>query len=195
MKTTLKLALAFATLALSALAARAQAPDLSHIDTGLTPATDAPGLGLRDTFKLALAPQIGFELSNTPSMSRKALPAAVLVSTGCSVARNATPRPFVDNVLQVLQRPRETVDAGNNQGVAWLNEVEQHLQFGAPVAPIAAFLLSTDHAAPRRPQRPPLHGEILVQRGDARVAVGRHFVPIGSRPENRNVSVCRKQSY
>ena len=27
-------------------------------------------------------------------MSRKALPAAVPVSTGCSVARNATPRPF-----------------------------------------------------------------------------------------------------
>jgi hypothetical protein len=33
----------------------------------------------------------------------------------------------VDNVLQILQRARETVDAGDNQGVAWLHEVEQHL--------------------------------------------------------------------
>jgi hypothetical protein len=29
--------------------------------------------------------------ANTASMSRKALPAAVLVSIGCSIARNATP--------------------------------------------------------------------------------------------------------
>jgi hypothetical protein len=44
-------------------------------------------------------------------------------------------------------------------------------------------------------QRLALHGEILVKRGDACVAVEGHFIPIASktRPENRNVSECRKQ--
>jgi hypothetical protein len=40
----------------------AQAPDLGDINAGLAPAIDSPGLGLRDTFKLTLASQIGLEL-------------------------------------------------------------------------------------------------------------------------------------
>jgi hypothetical protein len=41
-------------------------------------------------------------------MSRNAFPAAVPVSTGCSVAFSATPRAFqlVHDVLEVLQRTR-----------------------------------------------------------------------------------------
>ena len=175
----------------------AQATDLGHVDTGLTPAVDAPGLGLRDTFNLALAPKIHFEFSKHAQHVEEGL-----AGGGSGVdrlfgrtQRDASAPEFVDNVLQVLQRARETVDAGDNQGVAWLNEVEQHLQFGAAVAPVATFLFRTDHPASGRAQRLPLHGKVLVQRRDVCVAVGRHFVPIGSRPENRNVSECCKQPY
>jgi hypothetical protein len=38
--------------------------------------------------------------------------------------RDASALELVDNVPQVLQRPREMVDASDNQGVTWLNVVE-----------------------------------------------------------------------
>jgi hypothetical protein len=52
---------------------------------------DASGLGLRDALKLSLATKVLSNSANTPSMSRKHLPAAVLVSIGCSVALSAAP--------------------------------------------------------------------------------------------------------
>jgi len=68
----------------------------------------------------------------------------------------------VDNILQVLQRARETIDTSDDQGVAGLHKVEQHLQLGAPVASAAACLLGTHHAASGRSQCLPLQGEVLV---------------------------------
>jgi hypothetical protein len=54
---------------------------------------------LRDTFELALTPDVGLEPANTPSMSRNALPAAVLVSIGCSVALRLAPLPFTARTI------------------------------------------------------------------------------------------------
>ena len=52
---------------------------------------NAPRLCCRNTFGLPFLPNS----ANTPSMSRKAFPAAVPVSIGCSVARKVTRRlPF-----------------------------------------------------------------------------------------------------
>ena len=74
--------------------------------------------------------------ANTPSRSRNALPAAVAVSTGCSVAFSLAPFAFqlVHDVLQVLHRSGEPVDASDHQCVAVIQEIEQHLELGAPVA-------------------------------------------------------------
>jgi hypothetical protein len=55
--------------------------------------------------------------ANTPSISRKHLPAASEVSIGCSVAFKATPRQ--DDVLQIAQGAGEPVDSGDHQGVAF----------------------------------------------------------------------------
>jgi hypothetical protein len=43
--------------------------------------------------ELALASKVRLELGEHPSMSRNALPAAVEVSIGCSVALRVAPRP------------------------------------------------------------------------------------------------------
>ena len=42
----------------------------------------------------------------------------------------------------------------NNQGVAWLHEVEQHLQLGSPVAAGTAGLLCTNDTAAGRLEGP-----------------------------------------
>ena len=67
-----------------------------------------PGLGLGDTFKLTLAPQVGSNSAKTPSISRKHFPAAVLVSIGCSVALRlrALGLKGADDVLQIADRAR-----------------------------------------------------------------------------------------
>ena len=98
------------------------------------------------------------------------------VSTGCSVAFSATPLglQLVHDVLQVLQRARQAIDAGDDERVAGAQEVEQHLQFAAAVAARAARLLGADHLAPRRFQRGALDREVLVEGGDAGVTVKGH---------------------
>ena len=53
---------------------------------------DSARLRIRYSFELALAAQVDFELCEHASISRKHLPAAVLVSIGCSVAFKAAPR-------------------------------------------------------------------------------------------------------
>ena len=80
------------------------------------------------------------------------MPAAVPVSTGCSVAFRATPSglELVHDVLEVLQRARQTIDAGDDERVAGAQKVEQHLQLGAAVAARATGLLGTNYLAARR---------------------------------------------
>jgi hypothetical protein len=58
---------------------------------------------------------------------------------------------FVHDVLEILQRARQTVDAGDDdERVAGTQKVEQHLQLGAAIATRAAGFLRTDHLAASR---------------------------------------------
>ena len=61
-----------------------------RVDLRLATLIDPARLGCGNSFRLAFLPQVGFELGEAPSMSRKAFPAAVPVSIGCSVARKTT---------------------------------------------------------------------------------------------------------
>ena len=97
------------------------------------------------------------------------------------------------DVLQVIHRAGEAIDAGYNQGVTGLHEVEQHLQLGPPVAAGTARLLGANDIAARRLEGRTLGREILIDGADACVAVGGHFVPKGSRPRNVVVRGRRKQ--
>jgi len=74
---------------------------------------------------------------------------------------------LVHDVLQVFERPGEPVDARDHQGVALAQEIEQHLQFGAPVATSAGGLLRTDDIAAGGFQDHALECEVLVDRADA----------------------------
>ena len=119
------------------------------------------------------------------------MPAAVPVSIGCSVAfkRDAAGLELVHDVLEVLQRARQTVDAGDDEGVAGAQEVEQHLQFAAAVAAGAARRLGPDHLAAGRLERGALDRQVLVEGRDPGVAVAGH------RGVNRLVSVWTLPSY
>jgi hypothetical protein len=61
----------------------------------LTAFVDSRSLGLGDALKLALAPQVRLEFREDAQHSRKHLPAAVLVSIGCSVAFIDAPRALM----------------------------------------------------------------------------------------------------
>jgi hypothetical protein len=76
-------------------------------------------------------------------MSRKHLPAAVLVSIGCSVAFNAAPRARTnaDDVLQVPDAARQAVDPRDHEHVALAEEIEHGPQFLPAVRRGAAALL------------------------------------------------------
>ena len=108
------------------------------------------------------------------------MPAAVLVSIGCSVARRATPRVF--SSCTVLHRAGQAVDACDDQRVTRLHEVEQHLQLGAPVAPAAAGFLGPDDGTASGLKRGPLQAQVLVDGGNTGVAIEWHEAgPILSR--------------
>jgi hypothetical protein len=94
-----------------------QTPYLDRVNAWLAPTIDARCLGLGDAFRLPLAPWLVSNSANTPSISRKHLPAAVLVSIGCSMAFSAAPFAFSapDDVLEVANAAREAVDAGGKR--------------------------------------------------------------------------------
>jgi hypothetical protein len=76
-----------------------------------------------------LAPQIGLELGEYAQHVEEG-PAgggARVDRLLGRTQRDASTLQLVNYVLQVLQRARETIDASNDQRVAWLHEVEQHL--------------------------------------------------------------------
>ncbi len=90
--------------------------------------------------------------ANTPCMSRKALPAAVLVATGCSVAHNASPQPLslrTKYCRSFNDRARRLMRVTNR------------------VSPAERSRAASAIRCARRSQRPPLQGEILVQRQEA----------------------------
>ncbi len=115
------------------------------------------------------------------------MPAAVPVSTGCSVAQcHAAALQLVYDVLQVSHRADEAIDAGHNQGVSGLHEVEQHLQLSSPIAAGTAGLLSANDSAAGRLEGCTLDRKILVESADACVAVEGHFVQKGSSSSLKN---------
>ena len=71
--------------------------------------------------------------------------------------------------------------------VAWLHELEQHLQFGSPVAAGTSDLLGANDTAAGRFESRTLDRKILIVSADACVTARGHFVPNGSRPRNTTV--------
>ena len=102
------------------------------------------------------------------------MPAAVLVSTGCSVARKAgaaaLQRPH--DVLKICDRARKPINARDHQHVAFADEIENSGQFGAPLRRGAARLLLADHVAPSRLERLDLErvGDVRIHGEDWRVS-------------------------
>ncbi len=66
------------------------------------------------------------------------------------------------------------VDAGDNQRVAGLHEVEQHLQLGQAATLRPAGLLGADHLAASRFEGGTLNAEVLVEGADTSVAIKGH---------------------
>jgi hypothetical protein len=66
---------------------------MRHVDDRLPALIDAVRLGFGNAFKLPLFPDRRLELSKHAQHIKEALPAGVLVSIGCSVARSVTPLP------------------------------------------------------------------------------------------------------
>jgi hypothetical protein len=63
--------------------------------------------------------------------------------------RDALGLELVHDVLQLLQRARQTIDAGDDERVTGAHEIEQHLQFAAPVAARPTRLLGSDYVITR----------------------------------------------
>jgi hypothetical protein len=80
----------------------------------------------------------------------------------------------VHDVLKVLDRARQAIDAGDDQRIAGPQEFEQSLQLGAPVAARAAFCLGANYRTARRLQCRLLEREVLVEGGHPGVAVEGH---------------------
>ena len=140
-----------------------QPPDFVGIDRWFPALVDAARLGGADPFKLPLAPQIGLEFGEYAEHVEERL-----ASRGAGVDRllgrlqGDTPGlELVHDILDVLQRPCQTIDAGDDERVAGAQEVEQDLQFGAPVAP--RRLLRTNNLAAGGLEGSSLDREILVE--------------------------------
>ena len=154
----------------------AQPQDFAGIDRRLAALVDAARLGGADAFELSLAAQIGLEFGEHAEHVEERL-----AGRGAGVdrllgrlQRDTAGLQLVHDVLEVLQRTRQAVDAGDHERVAGAQEIEQQLQFGAAVATRAAGLLGPDHLAARRLQRGALDREVLVEGGDPGVTVKGH---------------------
>jgi hypothetical protein len=91
--------------------------------------------------------------ADTPSMSKKHLPAALPVSIGCSVAFNEAPRAHLaDDVLQVDNASSQSINTCDHQDVAVMEKIENRPQLIMPLCGCAAALLGSDHIASGRPQ-------------------------------------------
>jgi len=102
--------------------------------------------------------------ANTPSMSRKHLRAAVLVSIGCSVAVSAAP----GRCPEVAHEGRQAVDPGHTIKVALRNRF--------------AALLGTDDIAAPGVERRLLQAQVLISGDGPRVADDGHYSAPGSVP-------------
>ena len=114
----------------------AQPPDFAGVDRRLAALVDAARLRGGDPFELPLAAQIGLEFGEHAEHVEERLAGS---SAGVDrllgrLQRDALGLQLVYDVLQVFQRTRQAIDAGDDKRVAGSHEVEQHLQFAAAVA-------------------------------------------------------------
>jgi hypothetical protein len=142
---------------------------------------------------LPLAAQIGLEFGEHAEHIEERLAGGGAGVDGLlrRLQRDTAGLELVHDVLKVLQRARQAVDAGDHERVAGAQEIEQYLKFGAAVAARAACLLGPDHLAARRLQRGALDREILVEGGNPGVTVEGHAwrnVSLGCRPSRHTVS-------
>jgi hypothetical protein len=100
------------------LAAKAQ--DLSDIDRRLAALVDAARLGSADALELALTTEIDFEFGKDAEHVEKCLAGGgACVDRLLGRPQRHTPDlELVHDVLQVLQRARQAVDAGDDERVA-----------------------------------------------------------------------------
>jgi hypothetical protein len=141
---------------------------------GLRPFVDTTHFGGADPLELPLAAQIGFEFGEHTEHVEKRL-----ARRGTGVDRlfgrlqsDVLRFELVNDVLKVFQRPRQTIDTGNDESVAAAQEVEQDLQLSAAVAARAARLFGADHLAACNLQRSALDREVLVPGHSRRVTYG-----------------------
>ncbi len=162
----------FALFAVAGLATRAHwtAARLGHSQFGffrcISPELSARAIGCPEFSNSA----------NTPSMSRKALPAALRVSMGCSVALRVTPRSFNAYTMScrsLILRARRSILVTTSVSPR-RKKIEQGRQLGAAGAACAARLVGPDHGAAGGTQRLLLQGKILVAAGNAGISVERH---------------------
>ncbi len=158
----------------------AKALDGSVVHRRSAPTIDPARFGERDTIELSLAAQIGFEFGEDAEHIEKRLTggtARVDRLLSC-LQRHSAGLQLMDDVLQVFDAARQPIDPSDDERVARTQETEQGLKLRSASPVRSAFRFSSDYVTTRHPQRLLLDGEILVERGDTRVAVKRHFLPI-----------------
>jgi hypothetical protein len=75
------------------------------------------------------------------------------------------------DVLEILETPRQPVDAGDNQRVAGAQKLQQDVELRAALALRAGPLLGADHLAAGGAEGRLLQREVLITSGHAGVAV------------------------
>jgi hypothetical protein len=112
-------------------------------------------------------------------MSRKHLPAAVLVSIGCSVALNEAPAARTARTMSCRSPDAsgEAINTGDHQDVALPQKIKNGLELVAALGRGAAAFLGADHFAAGGLQRRLLDGEILIGGADPCVSDDRHVSP------------------
>lgn len=87
---------------------------------------------------------------------------------GC-LERHALALEFMHEVLQVLHGAREAIGARRDDGIAFADAFEEHLQFGAAVAPHPALFLGEDYDAAGGFERGLLSAQVLICGRNARI--------------------------
>src|SRR5262245_59899617 len=154
---------------------------------------DTCRLGLGNAFKLAFPPQVGLELSEHAKHIQEAL-ARRRARVDWLLKRLQGGAAFLQgphDVLEVSDRPRQSVNARDDERIALADELQDGCKLGAPLGARAACLLRTDDLASRRLKRFKLKREVLVSRADACVPDRCHGPPpvsFGSKPRKDTVS-------
>ncbi len=152
----------------------------------VTRLVDAACPGKRDPFQPTLAPQIGLEPGEHAQHVEERLASRRSGVHGLPgrAQRHAAALRRRHDVPQVFHRPGKAIDAGRDQGVTGLHEVERHLRLGSPVAAGTA----AGRLEGRTPDR-----EVLAERAGTCGAASGHFVPKGPGPRNATVRDYRRQ--